>query len=151
MRPCRAPNLQNLRALLLLILALPGLILAPGSAFVICLCGAGAVEPAPAGCCHASTDEASAPDCDGPGTGFGHCGNPGDCDGCLEIDLDEVLLATVDGPELVIAPSLLVAVALGPCQPVTISVPQGGSFIRPPPPHEPPNAGLLPGVLPLRI
>lgn len=147
--------LQNFRALLLLILALPGLILAPGSAFVVCLCDAGPAEEAPMSCCSAPSagapSAACAEGCDDHRSGLGCCGNPEDCDGCLEIELDEVLLATVDGPQFLIAPTVPMA-----SWPVPLPAPPGGlhareSFIRPPPPSDRPTAGLLPGVRPLRI
>ena len=148
--------LQNLRALLLLILALPGLTLAPGSAFVVCLCDGGAAEPVTTGCCQGTTATQADADmgcgaCDGAGLGLGCCGNPEDCDGCLEIELDDLLLATFDGPEAVIHPPILIGPAMGQGRPEMWALQQGHHFLRPPPPDELPTAGLLPGDLPLRI
>ena len=150
--------LQNLRVLLLLILALPGLTMAPGSAFVVCLCDGGTAEPVAAGCCHGAPSSDAAADavmgrgsCDGSGQGLGCCGTPGDCDGCLEIELDEVLLATVDAPQFLIPPTVPMALCLVPLPPTQGSLNVNGFFIRPPPPTDRPTAGLLPGVRPLRI
>jgi|GEM_PF-2085740 len=147
--------LQHLRALTLLILALPGLILTPASGFVICLCDAEPSAPVTMSCCGAPPAGEAAgmggTACDGGWLSAGCCGESGDCGGCLEVELDEVLLAAVDGPVAEFAPAApgVMTVASAALKPSSLRGSSG--FIRPPPPKERPNAGLLPGVRPLRI
>ena len=147
--------LQRLRALTLLILALPGLILTPASGFVICLCDAEPSAQVTMGCCCAppagEAEDLSGTACDGSWRSAGCCGDHQDCGGCLEVELDEVLLASVDGSPSVFAPAVPSVMALASSALKPSSMRGGSWFIRPPPPKERPNAGLLPGVRPLRI
>lgn len=142
---------QQLKALTLLILALPGLILAPGAAYMVCLCDAGPAGPAPTSCCEAMETPDSGPASEVTQENLRCCGNPQDCEGCLEIDVDDLLLATVEGPSSLLAP----AVPIGWLAP-KVDAPahwrlRATSFTRPPPPDRRTPAGLLPGVRPLRI
>ncbi|MDB4417355.1 hypothetical protein N9261_00135 [bacterium] len=156
--------LQNLRALTLLILALPGLILTPASGFVICLCSAGPSAPAAMSCCEAPPAAGTAgvgeAGCDVDWLSSSCCGHSdgssdstgcGDCGSCFEVELDEVLLASVDSPSTLLGPAAPVAMALECPELALKSLRGSNAFIRPPPPQERPNAGLLPGVRPLRI
>ncbi len=156
---------QSLKALILLLLALPGLILAPGSAFVVCLCDSGAVDPAAASCCQAAPSTAPSAatvadcsgetgcgkDCDSGWFNPGCCGDAGDCAGCLEFEVDDLLLATVDGPCCTVPPAVLMAISHQWAASPRATAMLSGPVTRPPPPVPRLNAGLLPGVRPLRI
>lgn len=149
---------QRLQSLLLLLLALPGLVLAPGQAFAVCLCDAvDAVGPCCAsvsadGCCgKASVKGCCGEDHEVPADedGRGDCSDSDGCEGCLE--LDAIALADFDStyPE---APETGVCAAAPADHPATLpSFEALGRATRPPPDPGVRHAGLLPGNAPLRL
>lgn len=149
---------RRLKTLLLLLLALPGLVLAPGQAFAVCLCDAidagssccnsvsadGCCgEASPKGCCGGDREVPAGED------GRGDCDDSDDCEGCFEID--STVLADIDStsPE---APEMGAhVVAPGDHLASLQSFEALCRVTRPPPDPLVRHAGLLPGNAPLRI
>ena len=117
---------SRLQTLLLLLLALPGLVLAPGQAFAVCLCDA--VEAAGSCCATVSADG---------------------CEGCFE--LDPTALADLDST----SPDAPETGAHADAPRERLAPPPSfealGRVSRPPPDPLVRHAGLLPGNAPLRL
>ena len=148
---------QRLQTLLLLLLALPGLVLAPGQAFAVCLCDAfdaeGSCCPTVSadGCC----GEAPVRTCCGEDRGVpsdddrGGCDDSDGCDGCIEVNPSA--LADVDSTSPEVPES---GVCAAPPVDRLASPPSFdalGRVTRPPPDPLVRHAGLLPGNAPLRL
>ena len=149
---------SRLQTLLLLLLALPGLVLAPGQAFAVCLCDA--VEAEGSCCATVSTDgccgETAALACCSEDRGVpsedqrrGGCDDSDGCEGCFE--LDPTALADLDST----SPDAPETGAHADAPRERLAPPPSfealGRVTRPPPDPGVRHAGLLPGNAPLRL